>query len=102
MDDAAVTIISTIHNHLYVFNIDRTFVLKASTTAAAVHIAKSPALEPESVIVSAQATAVNPASQRIRLFCSLSMQRANAKGNNAACTAANPAGFSYVPVMGKA
>jgi hypothetical protein len=102
MDDAAVTIISTIHNHLYVFNIDRTFVLKASTTAAAVHIAKSPALEPESVIVSAQATAVNPASQRIRLFRSLSMQRANAKGNNAACTAANPAGFSYVPVMGKA
>ena len=84
MDDAAVTIISTIHNHLYVLNIDRTFVLKASTTVAAAHIANSPALEPESMIVNMQTTADNPANQRIRRFRSLSKHSTNANGNKAA------------------
>ena len=72
------------------------------TIIAAAHIARTPALDPERITVTKQSTAVIPANQLVQRLFSFWKQRYNANGIKAACTAENPAGFSYVPVIGKA
>ena len=98
----AVKRIMGAHNQRCVLKKDVMASVNAKTTTITEHNAIKPVLEPERIT---ETKHINDTAmvKKCKYFpFALSKHFVKTNGNNAACTAAKPAGFSNVPVIGNA